>query len=127
MSAKIMVVKVNPVGRSINRPSMDVYRNTNLKLKVGDTVVIDLKRGPQTGIVKEILPEDARSAKRWVIQKVNMGPHNTRTKKLARAAELRDRLQVKMDAWKEEEAWKVMADTDPEAKRLMKELKGLEA
>lgn len=101
------------------------YYNTVLKHKVGDIVVINCRSGLRLVTVAELDVVLATAAAAWVVQKVTLGTHNTRMRKVERAEELRTRLKEKLDVWKDDEAYRVMASTDAEAKRLYKELKDL--
>jgi len=111
------------------------YFKTSIKnLEVGDLVVVESSEG--LGLARVIATPIARSldtvvikqfnlAKAWVVNKVDMTIHNQRREATERKKFIMEQLAERKEAMEEVAIYKMLAQSDPDAAKLLEELDGL--
>jgi len=68
----------------------------------------------------------SNKAKAWIVNIVDEKAHDKRKDATERATFIKRELEARKEAVAEKAVWKMLADTDPTAKKLLQELEKLE-
>ena len=107
-----------------------VKYSPSLKVKAGNLVTIDTHAGLRFARVIHVFGKDdileaakaQRKAFAWIIDKVNTGHHDKLVKNSERLKELRIEIEARKSAMTEEQELKLLAEADPQAAALIKEM-----
>ena len=120
---------------SENTPTLTTYTfKTSIKLVVGDLVVVDGVKGlaivrvVQDSIERSLDTETIKEfnkAKAWVVNKVDTADHTARKEATERKKFIMSQLAERREAMEEVAIYKLLADSDPEAAKLLTELENL--
>jgi len=113
--------------RPTNESSYSYY--TDLELEAGDFVVVEARNSYGLGIVNQTvgLSQSALDkAKGWVVQKVDIAAHKAKAEKRELVKELYNQLEQRRKAIEMRQVYELLADTDPELKALLNQLKAID-
>lgn len=97
-------------------------------LKIGDQVVVHCATGYQACTITETDVADEKGiASRWVVQKIDVEAVEKRAADIKRLAVLKKTLAIKKAKYDDLLVWERLAQDDPEAAAMLKELKDLES
>ena len=111
-------VEFNPCGKEY------AYK-TDLDLKQGDLVVVKVKFEFKLVEVTKVEEKVNPKATAWIVDKVNLESFEQRQKEEERKKEIKEQLNEAKKKMDELLVYKMLADTDPEMKKLLDELKSL--
>lgn len=130
-----MVVEVSYEIKDSEGPAMQTYFfKTDIKLKAGDLVVVDSTNGMdlcrvQSNSLERSLDANIitafNKAKAWVVDKVDITSHEKRRLATERKKFIMSQLAERREAMEETAIYNLLAEKDPEAKKLLEELEKL--
>ena len=101
----------------------DISNGTTPDVQVGDMVVVENSKGYNLGVVTDVYTDSfqnaaiAKQATAWVVDKIDMARHLKKVEATVR----RDYLLTKLNE-RQEQMYTLLAQVDPEAKKLLEEL-----
>ena len=100
---------------------------SDLEFKAGDYAVVE---SPHNGlVVVKVMAFEAETrnpkAFKWIVDKVDVAGHYQRQENAKRAEYLRTRLEKMKKQVEEEAVWQLLAERNPDAAKLLEELKSL--
>jgi len=129
------VVEVSYELNAIDGMSINTYTfKTSIKLKAGDTIVVEDTNGLSLCIcISDSVPRDLTTetiklfnkAKAWVVDIVSLGAQTKRREATERKKFIMDQLAERREAMEEVAIYKMLAESDPTAAKLLTELEQL--
>ena len=110
--------------------SKEYAYKTDLDLEAGDIVVVkasELKLCTVVSIIEDILvnAQIVNRATKWIVDKVDMSKHIARINRVERMDFIKNKLEEKKKAMEEIAIFEMLAKADPEAAKLLNEMKQL--
>ena len=106
----------------------DISNGTTPDVQVGDMVVVENSKGYNLGIVTEVYIDSfqnaavAKQATAWVVDKVDMARHLKKVEATVRRDYLLTKLNERQEQVQATQMYALLAQVDPEAKKLLEEL-----
>ena len=106
----------------------DISNGTTPDVQVGDMVVVENSKGYNLGIVTDVYTDSfqnaaiAKQATAWVVDKVDMARHLKKVEATVRRDYLLTKLNERQEQVQATQMYALLAQVDPEAKKLLEEL-----
>lgn len=106
----------------------DISNGTTPDVQVGDMVVVENSKGYNLGIVTDVYTDSfqnaaiAKQATAWVVDKVGMTRHLKKVEATVRRDYLLTKLNERQEQVQATQMYALLAQVDPEAKKLLEEL-----
>jgi hypothetical protein len=106
----------------------DISNGTTPDVQVGDMVVVENSKGYNLGIVTDVYTDSfqnaaiAKQATAWVVDKVDMTRHIKKLEATVRRDYILTKLSERQEQIQANQMYALLAQVDPEAKKLLEEL-----